>query len=239
MFLTTGIERLLFTQLNVLIPFDKAHAAKGIFNCHIKGIIIQPITVFTHKFLKFFILLYIAVLKSGTQYLKAGQINLLIIDIFFIVTEIILVTVLLCQKSFFDQRLQIDVIRISRKSRKRLIRRIAVSGWTKRQNLPVACASISTNSYACLEKVPIPYSDGMLETGKSTPLFLIISPMPLCPSPRAKIYEYFYLFYYVPGKVSSRKTLENATCKNKVCENTDGLFSFTGALLLSARCFRL
>ena len=77
------------------------------------------------------------VLKRRLQHLKPGQIDLLIIDICVVITEIILLAVFLRKIPGLNQRFQINIIGISCKSGKRLIGRIPIARGTKRQNLPI------------------------------------------------------------------------------------------------------
>ena len=117
--------------------------------------------------------------KCFSEYFETRQINLFVINILRIVTEIARITLFFCQKSLFYQGLQINKIWISCKSRERLVRRISISRRSKWKNLPVALAGSSrrsTNSYASFEKHPIPYRDGSEATGSKIPLALIFKP---------------------------------------------------------------
>ena len=78
-----------------------------------------------------------AVLISLPEYFESGQINLLIIHINRVITEVILFAFRLRQIAFLNQGFQINIIRIACKGRKRLIRRIPIACRSQRQYLPV------------------------------------------------------------------------------------------------------
>ena len=138
-------KRCRFSETDILVPFHKADAAECIFYCHIQGIIIQPIGIVRDELLIFRCIhksLFFRILKCDLQDFEPGQIDFLIVHVMFIVSEVITVTDLLRQKPFFDQNLQIDIVRVPRKSGKRLIRRVSVSGRSERQDLPQPVAGL-------------------------------------------------------------------------------------------------
>ena len=86
--------------------------------------------------------------------------------------------ILFGENPFFYQLFQADKIWISSKSGEGLVWRISIAGRPQRQDLPVTLAgsfSASTNSYAFLSKHPIPYFEGRLLIGSSTPHFLFFA----------------------------------------------------------------
>ena len=122
-----------FSETDVLVPFHKADTAKSIFHRHIQSVVIQPVRIFRKEFLIVSGLckaLFPGIVKRNFQNFKTGQINLLIVHIMLIVSEIIAVTDLFCQIAVFDQKLHVNIVGIPRKGGKGLVRRIAVASRT-------------------------------------------------------------------------------------------------------------
>src|SRR5699024_4919586 len=80
-------------------------------------------------------------LKGLPKNLKSRKINFLIINKFCIVPKVAGIAFFSCEKSFFNQCLQIDKIWVSGKSGKGLVGRISISCRSKRKNLPVLLSS--------------------------------------------------------------------------------------------------
>ena len=93
-------------------PFAPALSAIRLLQLHIQGIIIQPFLVFFAKCLKLRSAFDPASLKCLLQDLKTVQIDLLIIDIAAVISEITGTAFFLLKPALFNQRIQIDKIRI-------------------------------------------------------------------------------------------------------------------------------
>ena len=123
---------------DVLIPFIPAGTFKMILYCHIKAIfsgfriqlrLKELMMVFFPPFISFF------------QDLKPRFVYFIVSNIPVIITKISLFTLIFCKKTFSDQLLQINKIRISSKCRKRLIRRIPKTRRAQWKDLPEALSA--------------------------------------------------------------------------------------------------
>ena len=93
------------------LPFLPAHTVISVLDRHIKGIIFQPVTVFIYKIIIIFTLFKTVI--CFLEDFKPSPVNLLVIDLILLFPEIICLTFFLCQKPIFDQRLQVNIVRIS------------------------------------------------------------------------------------------------------------------------------
>ena len=126
-----------FSEPDLIGPFEPASSAHLILDCHEETVIVQPESVFPAEFPERIIGGYIASFKSLLQERETVLIKLLIIHPALIVLpEVRRPDFLLRHKTFLQQSVQVNEIRISRECGKRLVRRIPVSCRTQRENLP-------------------------------------------------------------------------------------------------------
>ena len=128
-------------QPDILRPFRPFLSAEHSLDCHENCIIPQPPAVFIFESLKFRVLRNIATFISFPKQLEARPVYLFIVYGPGPFSPILRAAFFFCQHAFFHQSFQTDQVRISRKRRKRLIRRISIAGRAKRQNLPVALSA--------------------------------------------------------------------------------------------------
>ena len=140
-----------FTSLNIFIPFYPADIVEGYLDCHIQRIVIEPVGIVLDKHAERRFLRNLAVLPCLAQELEAALIDLSIIYILCIVTEVIAVALLLCQIAALYEIIGINEIGISRKGRKGLVGRVSVARRPQRENLPVTLSRLrqSVNKIVC------------------------------------------------------------------------------------------
>ena len=127
------------------IPFVPAHSAFAVLYGHIQAVVVQPECLIRDKLhIVFFVFaaLFTETVICFFQCFKSGIIDFLIIDAVCLITEIICLALFLRQKSFFDERLQVDKIRIAGERGERLVRGIPVTSRSKRKYLPVTLARL-------------------------------------------------------------------------------------------------
>ena len=131
-----GCQRSLISGSERCFPLFPADAAVSVLYRHVQTVIVQPVRIFLCKCL--IILIFPEPFKRFFQRFKTGFVDFFIIDTLLLISEIICLALLFCQKSFFDQCFQVNVIRVAGICGERLVWGIPITSRPKRQNLPVA-----------------------------------------------------------------------------------------------------
>ena len=123
-------------ETDILAPLNPRHALQRILDRHVHRIVFQPLLIFADKRLVFRIRPEICPLKSPAEKLEPCVVYFLVRHLPGIVSKVDRQALLLREEPLLDQRIQADVIRAARKSRKRLVRRIPIPCRSQRQDLP-------------------------------------------------------------------------------------------------------
>lgn len=166
--------------LNIFRPALPVLVSIGYFQCHIQSIIFDPVPVFFYKLLKFRFV-FVKPTKCFLQNQRPVFKECCIINGRFLCSPVIVPDFLRRQKLFSGKLIQINQIRISGKCRQALIwlspKLVGPTGSTC-QYFCFRSTSRSTKWNAASPRVPIPYSDGRLDTARRIPEPLATS----CPS---------------------------------------------------------
>ena len=122
---------------DILLPGLQIRSSVSVLDRHKQGIVFKPEGILFTKAVEFLRIPVAGSAVSLTQQLKAPVIQLAVVNLSVIITEIDFPAFLFREQSVPDQRLQADEVRITGISGKGLVWGITVTGGPKRQYLPV------------------------------------------------------------------------------------------------------
>ena len=101
--LDVGFQYLGFSGSDILRPFYKADASKGILDCHIGCVVKKPVFVFLAEGFVVFVFFDFTSLVCGSKELKASFVDFTVVYVAFVVSKVYQVTLFCCEKSFFNE----------------------------------------------------------------------------------------------------------------------------------------
>ena len=127
-------------QPDVLRPLGPGQHGKMALQCHVEGIILQPLPVFGREIQRLFPVPLPAPVKGPLQQGKAGLVDGPVVRPPGVVPPVLPVNLLLSEQAVLDQRVQVDVVRVSGKGGEGLVGGVPVAGGAYREQLPAALA---------------------------------------------------------------------------------------------------
>ena len=136
------IQGVLPAQADVLRPLGPGSLAEPGLYCHEEGVILQPPSVFLHKFPELRVKAYAAPLIGFSEQGKPFFVNLCVVHGIRPAAEVGPAAFLLCKNTLPDKVLQAYEIGIACKGGKGLVGGITVAGGAQGENLPVGLAGL-------------------------------------------------------------------------------------------------
>ena len=121
----------------LVVPFRPRLHAEVALERHEEGVVRQPALIFPLKCRDGLAVARKAARLGLFEQREAARVDFAVVDIAGIVAPVAGVDLRARQELIFDEQVQVDEIRVTRKGRKALIRRVAVARRAERQELPV------------------------------------------------------------------------------------------------------